>query len=252
VKLHWLATGLLALALDPPPAGAAPRPKRQIDPSLVALQSELASLDGPEGYYTRTYRPSETLYWSNLPGWMREAAQRHRAARVLDIGCGYGTLLAFATEIFHAQPFCIDVVHYIPQFGERYGFQFAQGNIQLDPIPWAGGFDVILMTEVLEHFNFEPLPTLKKIHDALKPDGVFYLTTPDADEWGRQTKYYSQLRDLPPADRTRPFIDDHVWVYSKKELLQLLKDAGFRVERFAYSPGVGHRHFNLELRRETG
>src|SRR5664280_1344836 len=71
MKLHWLATGLLALALDAPPAGAAPKPKRQIDPSLVALQSELASLDGPEGYYSKAYRPSETLFWSNLPGWMR-------------------------------------------------------------------------------------------------------------------------------------------------------------------------------------
>jgi SAM-dependent methyltransferase len=251
MKFGWLATGLLALTLSPQPAGAAPQPPLPIDPSLVSIQSELATLDGPKGYYSTTYRPSETTYWSNLPGWMREEAKRHTVARVLDIGCGYGTLLAFAAEVFHAQPFCIDVVHYFPQFGERRGFQFAKGNIQLDPIPWAGGFDAILMTEVLEHFNFQPLPTLKKIHDALKPDGVFYLTTPDAAEWGKQTKYYSRLGDLPPADPTKPFIDDHVWVYSKDELLQLVKDAGFRVARFAYSPGVGHRHFNLELRRDA-
>lgn len=250
MKLCWLATSLLALIFGPPRAGAAPGPKLPADPSLAAIQSELASLDGPQGYYSTTYRPSEISYWSNLPGWMREDAKRHKAARVLDIGCGYGTLLALAAEVFKAQPFCIDVVHYFPQFGERHGFQFAKGNIQLDPIPWDGGFDAILMTEVLEHFNFQPLPTLKKIHDALKPDGVFYLTTPDAAEWGRQTKYYSRLADLPPADSAKPFIDDHVWVYSKEELLQLVKDAGFKVDRLAYSPGVGHRHFNLELRRD--
>lgn len=174
---------------------------------------------------------------------------RHKTARVLDIGCGYGTLLAFATEVYRSAGYCMDVNHYIPRFGEIRGFHFTSGNIQLDPVPKPGSFDVILMTEVLEHFNFEPLPTLRKIHDALAPNGVFFLTTPDAEEWGRQTKYYAKLADLPPADPSKKFIDDHVWIYNRQELVNLVTEAGFRIDRFAYSPGVGHRHFNLELRQ---
>jgi SAM-dependent methyltransferase len=221
----------------------------ETDPALKAIQAEISAEDGPEGYYTKTYRPSETLFWSNLPGWMRADAASHQAKRILDIGCGYGTLLAFAAEVYHAEPYCMDVIHYMPKFSEHRRIRFSSGNIQLDPIPAPGSFDVILMTEVLEHFNFQPLPTMKKIHDALAPGGVFFLTTPDAAEWGRNTKYYSNLKDLPAADRNSKFIDDHIWVYDRKELTQLVTEAGFTVEKFAYSPGVGHRHFNLLLRR---
>jgi hypothetical protein len=95
------------------------------------------------------------------------------------------------------------------------------------------------------------VPTFQKIHDALTADGIFFLTTPDADEWGRQTKYYSHLKDLPAASSSAHFIDDHVWIYNKKELMQIFSDSGFEVVQFAYARGVGHRHFNVALRRKN-
>jgi len=244
-----LAAAIVASLAGGRPAFAANTNLPAPDPAILPIQDQIASLDNPGGYYATTYRQDETLYWANLPEWMRQDAGRHKAARVLDIGCGYGTLLAFAAEVYRAAGYCMDVTHYIPRFGEIRGFHFTTGNIQLDPVPQSGSFDVILMTEVLEHFNFDPLPTLKKIHDALARDGVFFLSTPDADEWGRQTKYYAKLEDLPPADPSKKFIDDHIWIYNRQELLSLMAQAGFRIDRFAYSPGVGHRHFNLELRQ---
>jgi hypothetical protein len=51
-------------------------------------------------------------------------------------------------------------------------------------------------------------------------------------------------------DRSKPVRDAHIWIYSKAELTQLLKAAGFRVEKLDYSPGVGHRHFNVVAVRE--
>jgi SAM-dependent methyltransferase len=240
-----IARAYCALLLAIPFAGCS----NATDSAIRAIQSEISAEDGPTGFYTTTYRPSETLFWRNLPVWMEQDAKEHQARKVLDIGCGYGTLLAFAAETYHAAPYCMDVIHYMPLFGRHRGFNFATGNIQLDPIPWQGAFDVIIMTEVLEHFNFQPLPTMRKIRDALAPNGVFFLSTPDAAEWGQRTRYYSRLEDLPPASTSAHFIDDHIWVYSKNELMQLASDSGFRVVRFAYSPGVGHRHFNMLLRK---
>ncbi len=213
---------------------------------ILEIQQQLAAIDGPKGYYATTYRKEETAYWKHLPGWIQADAKSHAATRVLDIGCGYGTLLAFAAKQYAASGYCMDVSEYLwPKFRTQHKLAWAKGNIELDPIPFPGPFDVIIMTEVLEHFNFQPVPTLAKIRKALAPGGILLLSTPDAQQWGREMKYYKQLTDLPPAQPNAKIIDGHVWVYSKEELLPLLKSAGFRILKLEYAPGVGHRHFNI-------
>ena len=95
------------------PAFAAKNNLSAPDPAIAPIQDQIATLDGPGGYYSTTYRKDETLYWANLPGWMRRDAERHKVERVLDIGCGYGTLLAFAAEVYRGANYCIDVTHTI-------------------------------------------------------------------------------------------------------------------------------------------
>jgi len=222
------------------------------DLQLTAIEDEIARADGLEGYYATTYRKMESLYWQNIPGWLREDARtRKPAPRILDIGCGYGTLLTLAAITYRGQGYCMDARDYLkPAFARRHGLQFIRGNIELDPIPWTGKFDVIILTEVLEHFNFQPLPTLQKIHDALTDDGVLFLSTPDARDWGRLYKYYQQLSDLPMPDPHLPIRDAHIWIYNESEVTNLLQESGFEIVRLAYSKGNGNRHFNIEARRK--
>ena len=218
---------------------------------IVAIQQELAVIDGPKGYYTTTYSKEETSYWKHLPTWIEADAKTRAATRVLDIGCGYGALLAFAAKQYAASGYCMDVSEYLwPKFRDSHKLAWAKGNVELDPIPFPGTFDVIIMTEVLEHFNFQPAPTLIKIHDALAPGGLLFLSTPDAQQWGRETKYYQQLADLPPPHSSAKIVDGHIWVYSKEELLSILKSAGFRILKLEYAPGIGHRHFNIMAARD--
>ncbi|MGH1566708.1 MAG: methyltransferase domain-containing protein [Nitrosopumilus sp.] len=54
-------------------------------------------------------------------------------------------------------------------------------------------FDIVIFTEVLEHFNFHPVMILKKIHSLLKSPDKLYLSTPDSHEWGKITKYYKKI-----------------------------------------------------------
>ncbi|MGH8247746.1 MAG: class I SAM-dependent methyltransferase [Gammaproteobacteria bacterium] len=220
-------------------------------PGLAEIQDEIARLDGLGGYYDSRYRHEEQRYWEKIPVWMREDTSRRKRARILDIGCGYGTLLALSTKIYGTGGHCIDVVPFLkPAFARNHNLQFSKANIELDPIPWGVPFDVIIMTEVLEHFNFRSVPTLEKIRAALAPDGRFFLSTPDQKEWGRRTKYYQRLEDIPELNRRQAIVDDHIWVYNKQELLAVLDQAGFVVERLDYSPGVRLRHFNLVARRK--
>ena len=205
----------------------------------------------PKGFYRITYRYAEPEYWANFPKWMRQEASERKVARVLDIGCGYGTLLSLAVKIYGAKGYCLDSTPYIAKLAQADGLHFKQSNIELDPVPFPEKFDVILMTEVLEHFNFNPVPTLKKIRESLAPGGRFYLSTPDAKTWGKVQKYFKRLSDMPdPPTKPTKVIDEHIWVYDKSELLRVVKAAGFRVAKLEISNPNAASHFNVVLERE--
>ena len=73
------------------------------------------------------------------------------------------------------------------------------------------------------------------------------MTTPDAGEMGRTTRYYASLADIPWSRASQPLVDDHVWQYSRDELLDVIARSGFQVDRLAFAPGMVSRHFNLQL-----
>lgn len=240
---------IVSLLLAAASVAVAGAPPDDVDPELEAVQNHIATFDTPRGYYRTTYRYAEPRYWSFFPKWMREDAGTRTITRILDIGCGYGTLLTLAVKIYGAQGYCLDSTPYAAALARKDGLIFSQSNIELDPIPWKEKFDVIIMTEVIEHFNFHPAPTLEKIRAALAPGGLFFLSTPDARSWGRTTKYFKQLEDIPaPPPRPAKVIDDHIWVYDRADLLRVVKAAGLKVERFEISNPKSASHFNVLLR----
>jgi SAM-dependent methyltransferase len=233
-----------------------------IDPYRVLhdCQQEIASrrnTPGPDIHrYASRYRRAELGYWQHIPRWMREDfADRPADARqlqCLDVGCAYGTLLLFAVKLLGCKPYAIDFVNFIDSsLVNDYDINYAINNLEREPFPWDTRFDVILFTEVIEHLNFNAVPTLKKLRGLLAPGGRLYLSTPDASQWGRQTKYYARYADVPffSADAPRPVIDDHVWQFDETELKQVVNDAGFRIVRQDYAPGNRMRRFPFPGRR---
>lgn len=223
----------------------------RVGTEILAVQQDIVRADGAGHFYDTSYRQAEPFYWWLIPLWMQEDAAHHRVRRILDVGCGYGTLLAVAAVIYGADGYCADVTPYLlPAVAAKRSLRFAQGNIEFDPIPWEGAFDVIIMTEVLEHLNFQPVPTLRKLRDALTPGGLLFLSTPDAREWGSTHKYYKRLEDIPAPVTGKARVDDHVWQYTETELRRVLGAAGFSIVRWGYAPGAGLRHFNVVLERD--
>jgi 2-polyprenyl-3-methyl-5-hydroxy-6-metoxy-1,4-benzoquinol methylase len=233
----------------------------RVDPYQVLsdCQKEITtrtSTPEPRKYgYAPKYRDSELGYWAHIPRWVyqdfREAAARGQSLRCLDVGCAYGTLLLHAIKSLGCEPYAIDFLRYLDaSLIDDYNIHYQINNIEREAFPWPLQFDVILFTEVLEHLNFNAEPTLKKLRQLLKPGGRLYLSTPDASQWGQQTKYYSKYSQLPmPApDSHRSVIDDHVWQFDENELRRLVAAAGLRITRFDYSSGFGKRHFNLAMR----
>jgi len=211
-------------------------------------QEEIVSLE-PHPHYIEAYRAQENQYWKNIPKWIYEDNINKNINRILDVGGAYGTLALFGKNIFDCEIYMTDFLDvYVSQsFLKKRNINFQVNNIELDSFPWDLDFDIIIFTEILEHLNFHPVPTLKKLHSLLSDDGHLYLSTPDATEWGRITKFYSSIADMPPPQKGQPIVDEHVFQYYKDELFKVLNDAGFKIEKFDYSPGVAARHFNLAL-----
>ena len=105
---------------------------------------------------------------AHLIPWLTER-EAWPAARVLDVGCGYGgTLAAFKA----AAPGCDAVGIDLDAEMVRAGRARAGGTLELeaaDFFEWEGsGFDLILMRDVLEHIC-EPERALRKAATMLTP-----------------------------------------------------------------------------------
>ncbi len=236
----------------------------QLMPLLKRIQSNLAKEEVKTGftYYKDHYSKNEVYFWSEIAGWIVvDAINRHYTKgqdinQILDLGCGFGTLLAYATTIYGADGICLDILdnfgsYGINNFNVKYHLTHVQGDIERDSLPGEKQFNVIIMTEVMEHLNFQPVPTLKKIYNALAPGGSFFLSTPDADiGWGRNYKHYKKLSDLPALDEKAKWTDDHIWHYNTEELRRVLQSAGFTIKKFdhSYNPAKeGFGNFNVWL-----
>lgn len=223
---------------------------------LIKVQSEIASSE-TNPHYVNKYRAMEIKFWLNLPKWIYENKEKGKCVG-LDIGCAYGTLALFCKKTLDCEMYCIDFidVYRDKNLFKNYNITFAINNIEFDLFPWDMKFDFVIFTETLEHFTFNPIPTLKKIHSILSKDGLLYLSTPDAAEWGRVTKVYNNIIDMPPPKKGIPLPtqkfdlkDGHVYQYTKEELFHILDESGFQVEKFDYSPSH-KRHFNLTLKKK--
>lgn len=210
-------------------------------------QKEIANLN-PSPYYLSNYSTAEQNYWSYIPKWIFENKNKYKTEKCLDIGCAYGTLALFCKKVLDCEVYCTDSYdsNLSKSLADKYNFIFCKNNIEIDQFPWNVTFDTIIFTEVLEHLNFHPVPTLKKIYGLLNENGRLYLSTPDASQWGKDKNYYPSYANMPYPQKGLPIIDDHIYLFEKQELIDILKESGFNIEKSDYSPGaINQRHFNL-------
>ena len=148
-----------------------------------------------------------------------------RKLRVLDLGCGNGSLSNYLTE----QGYEVIGMEESPSGVEiaRRNFpncQFIQGSIYSPPQEILNNsFDIVISVEVVEHLFYpKELPRLAK--KCLKPDGTLIVTTPyngylknlALSLLGKMDKHFTVLWD-----------GGHIKFFSVKTLGKLLKDEGY-------------------------
>jgi SAM-dependent methyltransferase len=102
------------------------------------------------------------------------------------------------------------------------------GTGALLPFP-SESFDLVLLTEVLEHLYGHPQQTLLEIHRILRPNGVLVLTTPNSSSW---KKIHMAIDGMPQYDSpTFGGSWGHRYEFSYYDLLQLFRRSGYSVEQ---------------------
>jgi SAM-dependent methyltransferase len=104
-------------------------------------------------------------------------------------------------------------------------------------------FDAVILSEVLEHLNVNPLPVVQEINRVLKINGILYLTTPNQVNLinrmsmlsGRSVR--NSLNDFViQSDETKKSICGIHWrEYTITELKELLEITGFSSQNSTFS-----------------
>jgi len=167
--------------------------------------------------------------------------------RVLEIGSFFG-VVCMALKFLGYDVVASDVPEYleIPEQQKRYArHQIETKSVRLEEyvLPFADEtFDVIIMCEVLEHLNFNPLPLLKEINRIGKPGSVFYLSLPNgASIYNRKAVAMGQpIGDLVGGffgqldPRSSEISNGHWREYTGPEVRRMLEPLGFRIQKQYY------------------
>jgi len=118
------------------------------------------------------------------------------------------------------------------------------GSVDLASIPdmdakfaALGVFDLIVMTEVLEHLPVHPVDVLARVLRLLAPGGALYLTTPNffAQAHLEQLERGENPCPVYPQGEGNWDAHHHYREFEAVELTQFVRDAGGRVDAFYFS-----------------
>lgn len=156
--------------------------------------------------------------------------QELRPARVLDLGCGNGSLCRSIQAAGFAVEGCDPSEEGVQQAKQASPeIPFRRLSVY-DEVPdsWQGNFDVVVCTEVVEHL-YDPRALPRIAAEVLKPGGVILVTTP----------YHGYLKNLAIClaggwDRHHSPLWDHghIKFWSPHTLKALFAERGFKFVSF--------------------
>jgi 2-polyprenyl-3-methyl-5-hydroxy-6-metoxy-1,4-benzoquinol methylase len=129
---------------------------------------------------------------------------------------------------------------------ERESIPFSTLNVRTQKLPYASAsFDAVLLCEMMEHLNFNPLPMMQEINRVLKPGGIVYIGMPNQARLSNRIKallgksihdpissYFSQL---DPKDNM--IVGIHWREYTIPETREILQRMGFSIKKSYFFEG---------------
>jgi SAM-dependent methyltransferase len=167
-------------------------------------------------------------------------------AKYLDVGCGFGFALDFASRTLQWRAQGIDPSPMAALGREMLGVAIEQRYLGDDEPAYEAAFDVVMAAETIEHVP-SPIGFLRTLRRLLRVGGLLILTTPDAADIRPETAPGALAALLSPGF--------HLILQTRESLEALLHKAGFdqvTIEKDGYSlvAYASDQQFSLEVNRD--
>jgi len=173
-----------------------------------------------------------------------------KGANILEIGsflgvvsvslkrCGYNISAMDIPEFYRSES--------LRNLYERNNIPFTGLNLRKNSLPYtSGSFDAVIICEVIEHLNFNPLPMLKEINRVLKNNGHIYIGMPNQASLDNRLKLIKGISIHNPIEDYFKQLDKkhnmivglHWREYTMYETIDMLKRMGFETVQKYYFRG---------------
>lgn len=177
------------------------------------------------------YEGDQEVDGKNFNRFIKVIKKYKQTGKLLDIGCATGGFLSFAQSAGFSVS-GTDVSDFaVKKAKKKFPNKIRKGAFSKLNYP-AKSFDVVSMFDVIEHLE-NPKIALGKIHQTLKSDGLLVFTTGNSSSLTARLLGKRWFFFVPPQ---------HIWVFNRNNLGQLLSNTGFDMVKFNY---VG-RHLSMK------
>jgi len=163
--------------------------------------------------------------------------------RVLDIGCGTGSLSRLLVDLRGAQLVGIEPDLARATTAQARGIDARHGFFDEAMVQNLGKFDVVIFADVLEHLP-DPAAVLRLTRQVLAPGGVVIASIPNIAHWTVRWELLWGRFDYQSCgimDAT------HLRWFTEQSVRNLFESSGFRVNAMQHTAGIGaavyHRTF---------
>lgn len=190
---------------------------------------EFRYLSGLAESYARTVEDVHRLFEGKKP-----------SARILEIGAYLGvTSLALQALGYEVSACEHPAYHASPRLSAVYakaGIPFRAADLSAAQLPFDDdAFDAVIICEVIEHLNFNPLPVLLEINRVIRPGGCIYVGMPNHASLANRLKalrgksIHNPVSDLLNQldSRKNMQVGLHWREYTAQETCQMLEITGF-------------------------
>lgn len=133
-----------------------------------------------EDYRNRTFCLERDHWWyrarrETIVAQFRRRFKGRNGVRILDVGCGAGTILGSLTRF--AQAIGLDAFARAVEVSRQRGCDVELGSIPDDVPADIGRFDAVCLFDVIEHLN-DDVGALRCAHNLLMDGGAIFVTVP--------------------------------------------------------------------------